>query len=91
MSDLDQVRETLRVIEACLDGGEWDALTRLEDPGYAAEPVTADADSLIHVLGEVQRLQERVEVAMGAIREELGSYPQMRRAAQAYAATPHTA
>lgn len=91
MSDLDQVRETLRVIEACLDGGEWDALTRLEDPGYATEPVTADADSLIHVLGEVQRLQERVEVAMGAIQEELGSYPQMRRAAQAYASTPHTA
>ena len=91
MSDLDQVRETLRVIEACLDGEEWETLARLDDPSLSDAHADGDADSLIQVLGEVQRLQERVEVAMGAIQDELEAYPQMRRAAKAYAAVPQSA
>lgn len=88
MSELDRVRDTLRDVEARLERSDWDGLAALE----AAEQVSGDhgddAESLTEVLREVERLQHRIEIAMGAIREELAEIPQQRKAARAYVSAP---
>jgi hypothetical protein len=84
MSDLDRVRTSVRIIEACLESSDWDALTALDASPLSVATGVDDVESLTEVLGEVQQLQHRIEVAMGAIREELDDVPQMRKAARAY-------
>ena len=84
MSDLDRVRISVRFIEACLESSDWDALSALDTSPPSIASGVDDVESLTEVLREVQKLQHRVEVAMGAIREELDDVPQMRKAARAY-------
>ena len=83
MSGLDQVRATIRSIEARFAASDWDALAALE-VGEPQLDVGEDVESMTEVLREVEELQHRIEVAMGAIREELDGVPQMRKAARAY-------
>ena len=84
MSELDRVRTTIRTIEHCLDTPNWSALASLDAPELQAPADGESVESLTQVLREVQQLQHRIEVAMGAIREELDDVPQMRKAARAY-------
>lgn len=84
MSELDRVRTTIRTIEHCLDTSNWSDLAGLDAPELQAPGDGESVESLTQVLREVQQLQHRIEVAMGAIREELDDVPQMRKAARAY-------
>ena len=88
MSELDRVRTTMRVIESCLDRSDWDALAALDDPMLGRADAGDDAESLTQVLRDVEALQQRIEIAMGAIREQLDDVPQMRKAARAYVSAP---
>ena len=84
MSDIERVRENVRSMESCLDAADWDALAAMVPVIPASAFDDEDVASLAEVLRDVERLQQRIEAAMGAIEDELGSVPQMRKAARAY-------
>ena len=84
MSELERLRENVRSMESCLDASDWDALAALVPVIPASAFSDGDVASLAEVLSDVERLQHRIETAMGEIEDELGDVPQMRKAARAY-------
>ncbi len=88
MSELDRVRTSVQAIESCLDRSDWDGLAAITFDELEPANNGVDLDSLTEVLRDVEHLQHRIEIAMGALREELDDVPQMRKAARAYVSAP---
>jgi hypothetical protein len=87
VNPIDRILRDVETIERCLDVDDWDTLEAIgaELPEGA---VDADIETLVRLRAQIEQLQDRVGIAMGAIREQLNETPITRRAAAAYLSAP---